>query len=274
VVRHALPDETQQPSASSRVPFETVSASLDVNSAITNNAGQRLMNPLGYPSPIPSSQRRYRAKSATSIKRERKKERLMAQIVHELDDRVQKGSPDSRSFYLRKVTEAKVSFPSTCPTVWHHLVTKLTDQPGFCRQSFFKRNKDEILAALSDMDHDVREGTKLHGSTYAERLAEARRYRHPGVKPNEGMEQRPNLNTLEASSSGSSLDESPRLPTARNSHKDASTSESPLSFAPDSRSISTVADLPVEGQYNDTRAVPDDILLLMPVETWVTPHNE
>jgi hypothetical protein len=274
VVRHAPPDDTYQPFMSPRASLGIGTASLDAASTITNKAGQELTKPLGYLSPIPSSQRRYRAKSATSIKRERKKERSMAQIVQELDDWVQKGSPDSRSFYLRKVTEAKVSFPSTCPTVQHHLVTKLTDQPGFCRQSFFKRNKDEILAALSDMGHDVSEGTKLHGSTYAERLAEARRYRHRGVKPNEGMEQRPNLNTLEASSSGSPLEESSRLPTVRNSHKDASTSGSPLSLAPDSRSISTVADLPVEGQYNDPRAVPDDIMLLMPVETWVTPHNE
>jgi hypothetical protein len=64
-------------------------------------------------------------------------------------------------------------------------VVKLIDQPDYCRISFFQKERDNILQALSDLGRDVGVGTKLHGTTLVERLAEARREREQGAKGKE-----------------------------------------------------------------------------------------
>jgi hypothetical protein len=149
-------------------------------------------------------------------------------------------------------------------------VVKLIDQPDYCRISFFQKERDNILQALSDLGRDVGVGTKLHGTTLVERLAEARREREQGAKGKEKNGPKPNLNTFGASSVRlPSADDSPQLPIVR-----PTASSSVQSSKSDSRFTPVAPRYYAEDQYNGPIASLYDVPLPFPVEDWVTPDNE
>ena len=142
-------------------------------------------------------------------------------------------------------------------------------KPDRSRILFFRKNKKEILEALSKMGHDVSEGTKLYGMD----LNEARRYRHRhSRKRKEGNEQRPNLNTSETSSPASIPHGDTReLSTVRPASSSFRHSD------PDSRSTFSVPRSLAEDEGNDPLPSPYDVPLpcSMSMKSWMTrPEDE
>jgi len=143
-------------------------------------------------------------------------------------------------------------------------------KPGRPRILFFRKNKKEILEALSKTGHDVSEGTKLYGMD----LNEARRYRHRhSRKGKEGNGQRRNLNTSEASSPAPIPHGEPReLSTVRPASKSVSSSFRPSN--PASRSTFSVPRSLAEDEGNDPLPNPYDVPLPFSVKGWMTRPEE
>ena len=125
VAGQASPVDYQDPSGPPWTSVRLASGSLNVDSSTPAvvAAGPLTHKTINDVAPGPSTstsspRQRPRSKYNGSSHRDQKKERLLKQIIQELHVWVRKGSPDSRSTYLRKTTEAKVSFTiyRTLPT--------------------------------------------------------------------------------------------------------------------------------------------------------------
>jgi len=144
-----------------------------------------------------------------------------------------------------------------------YIITKLIDQSGFCRPSFFKRNRHEILAALSDMGHDVSEGSKIYGRD----LSKCRQ-----SKAKTETNQKSNLYISRSSNSGS-----PPFDNLDQLARDQNTAPSPSqSYISNSESVlvPSVSKFAIGDQCNYPLVNEYDVSLPFPAVCWATTSNE
>jgi hypothetical protein len=193
-----------------------------------------------------------------------KKESNLAQLIDELQVWCEGKSTESRTAFFQSITISKVSFAVLrCLEKygsWHIL------QPGFDRAALFKRNRDYVLQALKKRRVDVSQGSKAYGTQWVKDKTFTLREKH---KEDEETYSPRACATKPSGSSHAKL--SFARPVFEAAASAASSSES---FTPPVESVASIPQVVVKGQYNDPRAIPDDLFLLMPVDTWTTPDNK
>lgn len=127
-----------------------------------------------------SAEDAYHRSHQVNVGRAAQTDRMVKQIIKDLDGWCKDGCPGVRTRFLQKVNNDNVRL---VPIPFD---LSLIIQPGPHRVPYFTRYRIEILQALSEMGHDISPGTKLHGQSYQSVLADKR---HSKMQANRAVEQ-------------------------------------------------------------------------------------